>query len=106
MRTSIDYAVDAVADVLAIGPHPKLSEAVEAAWKHYDPTASLMRLTDDELLHEVQARGLVDPVLERLRSAIEDEGRFPTVHRAIMERHRQQWPYLWKVLDAALGGEE
>lgn len=41
-----------------------------------------------------------------LRAAIENEGLRPDVHRAIMARHRHEWPTLWRAIDALLAASE
>lgn len=45
-----------------------------------------------------------DPV-RNLWSAVYNEGPRPDVHRAIMARHRQEWPTLWEAIDAVLRDE-
>lgn len=37
--------------------------------------------------------------VDRVFSAIENEGSNPEYHRRIMREHRRQWPMLWKALD-------
>ena len=31
--------------------------------------------------------------------AVSDEGQRPEFHRVVAERHRREWPTLWKTLD-------
>lgn len=38
-----------------------------------------------------------------IRDAIEIVGRAPTIHRAILNRHRAEWPTLWRAIDLLLG---
>lgn len=45
--------------------------------------------------------------IERLRTAIDSviealdvEGRCPPQHRAVMRKHRYEWPVLWRAIDA------
>lgn len=40
--------------------------------------------------------------LEQLRRAIQDEGPQPEFHRAVMRRHRAEWPTLWRAIDTLL----
>lgn len=40
--------------------------------------------------------------IDAVRTAIRDEGPRPKWHRAMMERHRREWPTLWAALDALL----
>lgn len=44
----------------------------------------------------------VEEALTMLRRAIEDEGPVPSYHRRIMRRHRDEWPTLWRAIDALL----
>ncbi|MGH7458711.1 MAG: hypothetical protein ACREKN_06505 [Longimicrobiaceae bacterium] len=44
----------------------------------------------------------VREVAERVREAIRNEGLLPGYHRAVMEKHRLEWPVLWEVLDELL----
>lgn len=34
--------------------------------------------------------------------AVINEGKVPTYHRAIVKKHRKEWPYLWKQIDKAV----
>lgn len=43
--------------------------------------------------------------IQDLREAIRNEGSHPAWHRGIMERHRREWPTLWKAIDALLAAE-
>lgn len=38
----------------------------------------------------------------KVARAIRNEGPQPEWHRGVMERHRQEWPTLWKALDDLL----
>ena len=40
--------------------------------------------------------------IRKLRRAIEDEGRSPQHHRAVMAQHRHEWPTLWRAIDELL----
>ena len=40
--------------------------------------------------------------LKSIRKAVFDEGRAPGHHHAVMNRHRREWPVLWKAIDKAL----
>lgn len=42
--------------------------------------------------------------MDDLRKAIADEGTHPEYHRALMSRHRREWPKLWAAIDAVLLG--
>lgn len=44
--------------------------------------------------------------LEQLRAAIRDEGPAPELHRAVMARHRREWPVLWEALDDLLAEDK
>jgi hypothetical protein len=37
-----------------------------------------------------------------IRRSVEDEGPEPAYHRAIVKRHRKEWPTLWRALDRLL----
>lgn len=50
---------------------------------------------DTGTVTEVSAPDAIDAILR----AIEDEGPSPAHHRAIMRRHREEWPALWRALD-------
>lgn len=43
-----------------------------------------------------------DKAIEMIRSAIINEGPVPQYHRHVMRKHRQEWPTLWKGIDALL----
>jgi hypothetical protein len=43
-----------------------------------------------------------DPLIERLRDAVEIEGPHVTYHRETMARHREEWPTVWKAIDALI----
>lgn len=38
-------------------------------------------------------------VVSGLVKALRDEGRSPAYHQATMQRHRREWPVLWKAID-------
>ena len=40
--------------------------------------------------------------IEKIRQAIEIEGPYPKVHRKIFNRHRREWPTLWRAIDNIL----
>jgi hypothetical protein len=40
--------------------------------------------------------------VEAIKQAIRNPGSHPAHHREVMERHRKEWPTLWKALDALL----
>jgi hypothetical protein len=46
-----------------------------------------------------------DAAIEQLRRAILDPGRDPVWHRRTMERHRREWPVLWRAIDRLLREE-
>jgi hypothetical protein len=48
----------------------------------------------------------VKAAIEELRSAIEDEGRAPEYHRAMMVRHRTEWPTFWRAIDRLLEAQK
>lgn len=35
----------------------------------------------------------------RLVDAVKDEGRVPEYHRAVIKKHRAEWPTLWRAVD-------
>jgi hypothetical protein len=41
----------------------------------------------------------IQEALEELRAAIENEGPHPLWHQQTMQRHRQEWPILWRAID-------
>jgi hypothetical protein len=42
------------------------------------------------------------PILQEIKSAIQNAGPNPQYHVVILERHRRQWPTLWSALDKLL----
>lgn len=68
----------------------ELNRHVENVWRKGAP------LEDCDAL-----RGHIDR-LAAVRRAIWDAGPFPSYHREVMERHRREWPTLWKALDELL----
>lgn len=52
-----------------------------------------------EAANEIEnLRGLLNNII----SAVTDEGKVNTYHRAIVRKHRSEWPYLWKQIDKAV----
>lgn len=47
----------------------------------------------------VGSGGNVDAVIRDIVAAIRVPGPGPEYHRQVMERHRQEWPTLWKHID-------
>ena len=47
----------------------------------------------------------IDTLTAALREAVENEGTHPEYHRAVMAKHRREWPVLWSAIDAILSGE-
>lgn len=41
---------------------------------------------------------LID-ALNDVRRAVRDQGPVPAHHRAVLRRHREEWPALWRALD-------
>lgn len=46
-----------------------------------------------------------DEAVAAIIAAIEQPGRSPAYHRAIMSRHRREWPVLWRAIDALRAAE-
>lgn len=40
--------------------------------------------------------------MDAIRNAVLDEGPNPAYHRAMLARHRREWPTLWQAIDAIL----
>lgn len=57
---------------------------------------------DDRQLSEMRLLNAVTAI----RTAINDAGPRPDVHRRTMERHRREWPALWKAIDELLARGE
>jgi hypothetical protein len=38
----------------------------------------------------------------QLAKAVKDEGRVPAYHRAVLKKHRAEWPVLWTAIDAII----
>lgn len=47
-------------------------------------------------------RMATDRAVEAIRRAVNDPGPQPEHHRKVMERHRAEWPTLWRAIDALL----
>lgn len=38
----------------------------------------------------------------RIRDAIREPGSNPAFHQQVMDKHRAEWPYLWREIDVLL----
>jgi len=51
---------------------------------------------------EELSKAIENKLLGRLKRAIENEGKEPGYHHETMERHKKEWPTLWKAIDELL----
>lgn len=49
-----------------------------------------------------EARALLGRI-EAVRSAVHEPGPMPNFHRRVADRHRREWPTLWRALDSLVG---
>jgi hypothetical protein len=59
-------------------------------------------VTQSRYLEMVAERDAYKMLCQDIAFAVIDEGVFPKYHKAVLNRHKNQWPFLWKRIDSMI----
>lgn len=59
-------------------------------------------VTQSRYMQMVAERDMYKNMCEDIVSAVIDEGISPKYHRAVLKKHRTEWPFLWQKIDSVI----
>jgi hypothetical protein len=64
--------------------------------------ASVIEEMSDEISSLNDEIERLSSLIGDIGAAVKHKGRYPEYHDILLERHRKEWPYLWRRIDKAL----